>query len=114
MKRQPARGRGAVGLSILLGACVALAAWGAAALPPRLRIPRVAGAPAQAPPLAAFSHRGHGRLLCSACHPSVFPMRPLGFRHADMRGGRYCGACHEGARAVAISELKCEVCHDPN
>ena len=101
-----ARPRAALGALVML---VAFAAW---ALPPRLRIPKVAphapGAPAAA---AAFSHVGHAAMACYECHPSLFPQALQGFTHREMREGRYCGACHDGAGAKAIEKMACQECH---
>jgi len=92
----------------LVGASV-LAAWVSAALPARLRIPQLAAR--TAPPAAQFSHVEHAQLQCYMCHPSIFPQAPLGFTHAEMRERRYCGACHTGTEAKAISQMACQECH---
>ena len=86
-----------------------LAAWLSSAVPARLRIPQLAQR--SAPPAAQFSHVQHGQLQCYVCHPSVFPQAPLGFSHAEMKQGRYCGACHDGIAAAAIARMACEDCH---
>jgi c(7)-type cytochrome triheme protein len=84
-----------------------------AAFPAALRLPR--RDPGQAPsvPAALFSHRTHGAFGCFACHPSVFPQAPLGFTHEDMRAGRFCGRCHDGAQAFAVEKLACGGCPAP-
>ncbi len=66
-----------------------------------------------APPSARFSHWEHGAQHCYACHPGLFPQAPRGFTHQDMREGRYCGSCHEGRAAKAITAMRCETCHAP-
>jgi c(7)-type cytochrome triheme protein len=59
-----------------------------------------------------FSHRRHvGWIACELCHPEVFPIARRGdvrYRMADMRTGRYCGACHQG---VAFPISTCQRCH---
>jgi len=83
----------------------------AAAFPAVLRIPpRDPGAARTLPP-ASFSHRTHQSFGCYACHPSTFPQAPLGFTHADMRAGRFCGQCHDGRIGFAIAGAACGGCH---
>jgi c(7)-type cytochrome triheme protein len=103
------RGRLLFVLALALGPPAALALG--AAFPATLRIPRRDPASAPAVPAAWFSHRAHGALGCYSCHPSVFPQAPLAFTHEDMRAGRYCGSCHDGARAFAITAVACGGCH---
>lgn len=95
---------------VLIGVSV-LVAWLSSAVPSRLRIPPIA--PRTAPPPAQFSHVQHGQMQCYMCHPGVFPQAPLGFTHAEMRQGHYCGACHDGAAAKAIARMACQECHAP-
>jgi c(7)-type cytochrome triheme protein len=97
-------------LALLAPAALAVAA----AFPAVLRIPR-AGSPdaPRTPPEALFSHRTHGTFGCYACHPSVFPEAPLGFTHQQMREGRFCGHCHDGAHASAVETKLCGACHAP-
>lgn len=90
-----------------LGASVALAA----AFPAVLRIPRKASGAPPVPPPALFSHRTHGAFGCYACHPSVFPQALVGFTHAEMRDGHFCGRCHDGGTAFAIEGAACARCH---
>lgn len=100
------------GKSLLFAALLA-AAMPVLALnaPQQLDIPRLKERPA--PPPAVFSHWGHDRLQCYGCHPAIFPQGRVGFSHAQMQEGRYCGACHDGRAATAISSLRCEACHAP-
>jgi c(7)-type cytochrome triheme protein len=83
----------------------------AAAFPAVLRIPRRNPGAAAVPPRALFSHRTHGSFGCYACHPSVFPQAPIGFTHAEMREGRFCGRCHDGATSFPIEGAACGRCH---
>ena len=48
---------------------------------------------------------------CYACHPSVFPQALVGFTHAEMREGQFCGRCHDGRTAFAIPGATCARCH---
>jgi c(7)-type cytochrome triheme protein len=84
-----------------------------AAYPSAVRLPRAT--PGEAPTIAAalFSHRTHGSYGCFACHPSTFPQAPLGFTHEDMKHGRFCGRCHDGHVAFAVSTTACGACHAP-
>jgi c(7)-type cytochrome triheme protein len=99
----------AVSAALLIASTVALAA----AYPAVLRIPPKNPSAPRPIPAALFSHRAHQSFGCYACHPSVFPQAPLGFTHDDMRQGRFCGACHDGAAAFAIERAACKGCHVP-
>ena len=84
------------------------------AIPATVRIPRHKDARPFAPPARAlFSHRGHEPLRCFQCHPGLFPQSLQAFTHADMDQGRYCGGCHDGAKAPAVNSYSCEACHAP-
>jgi len=53
-------------------------------------------------------------LKCSDCHTKIFPMKKTEglFKMADMKGGKYCGACHNGAKAFSTSDAaNCSKCH---
>jgi c(7)-type cytochrome triheme protein len=107
-QRKGLRAPALVGLVVL----VMLVAVAGFALPGRLRIPKLAPHPPGTPAAAAlFSHVRHAAMPCYMCHPSIFPQAPLGFTHAEMRQGRYCGACHDGLEASAIEKLACQECH---
>jgi c(7)-type cytochrome triheme protein len=84
-----------------------------AAFPSSLRIPRKATTSVNALPTALFSHRTHGALLCLGCHPATFPQAPVAFTHEDMGQGRFCGHCHDGRTAFAVTGAVCESCHVP-
>lgn len=62
-----------------------------------------------------FRHSAHDTLemRCSTCHTRLFPFRRgRAFTHADMRQGRACGACHDGAQAFGTEvEASCGRCH---
>ena len=82
------------------------------AVPDSVRIPRVKAHPQGAPQdEALFSHWRHGSYRCYSCHPGVFPQAPLGFTHAEMNAGQFCGACHDGREAKAVNSYRCEACH---
>jgi len=83
----------------------------AAAYPAVLRIPRRSPNAAPIPAPALFSHRTHGSFGCYACHPGVFPQALVGFTHAEMREGQFCGRCHDGRTAFAIPGATCARCH---
>lgn len=84
-----------------------------AAFPSALRIPRRETTAANALPLALFSHRAHGAATCFSCHPSTFPQAAVAFTHADMNQGRFCGHCHDGRTAFAVTGTLCGTCHAP-
>ncbi len=103
------RWRGLLALAALLSMPVM-----ALAIPATVRIPRAREARPFAPPARAlFSHMVHQPQRCYQCHPTVFPQAPLPFTHADMDQGRFCGACHDGLKAAAVSTYRCESCHVP-
>ncbi len=82
------------------------------AMPDAVRIPIVTPTPGRVPAAAAlFRHGTHAQFGCYGCHPSIFPRERVGFTHADMQSGRFCGACHDGAGAFAIPDVACETCH---
>jgi c(7)-type cytochrome triheme protein len=84
------------------------------AVPDTVRIPIGKPHPTGTPQEAAlFSHWGHGKYRCFACHPSVFPQALVSFTHADMNEGRFCAACHGRGEAPAVTTYACEKCHVP-
>ncbi|MBC8133282.1 MAG: hypothetical protein H7X95_09910 [Deltaproteobacteria bacterium] len=98
-----------------------------AAYPAVMRIPRRQSSPAgptsspvpspstsRSLPQALFSHRTHGNFQCFACHPGTFPQEPLAFTHEDMNRGRFCGRCHDGGIAFAVTGTACGGCHVPS
>jgi c(7)-type cytochrome triheme protein len=93
-----------------LGLLLSSVALGAA-FPAVLRIPRRNPGAAAFPPRALFSHRTHQSFGCYACHPSVFPQAAVGFTHAEMQDGKFCGRCHDGQTAFAIPGAACARCH---
>jgi c(7)-type cytochrome triheme protein len=84
-----------------------------AAFPAALRIPRKESTRVNPLPTALFSHRTHGALVCFACHPSTFPQAPVAFTHDDMGQGQFCGHCHDGRTAFAVTGTPCGTCHVP-
>jgi c(7)-type cytochrome triheme protein len=101
------RGRRLIAALALLLSSVALGA----AFPAVLRIPRRNPDAPAFPPRALFSHRTHQSFGCYACHPGVFPQAPVGFTHAEMQDGKFCGRCHDGRTAFAIPGAACARCH---
>lgn len=83
----------------------------AAAFPAVLRVPRREPAAGGSLPRALFSHGTHASFGCYACHPSTFPQAPLAFTHREMNEGRFCGRCHDGRIAIAVSAKPCQDCH---
>ena len=61
-----------------------------------------------------FPHWKHrSRFRCYACHPDIFEMR-AGANAIDMAAlsaGEFCGRCHDGRTAWAISFETCRNCH---
>lgn len=97
--------------AVAIGALVSSVALGAA-FPALLRVPPKSGGLPQSLPWALFSHRVHQETFgCYACHPSLFPQRLVGFTHEQMREGQFCGHCHDGRIAFAISTAPCTRCH---
>jgi c(7)-type cytochrome triheme protein len=53
-------------------------------------------------------------LKCSGCHTKIFPIKKTEgfFKMADMKEGKYCGACHNGKKAFSTSNsANCSKCH---
>jgi c(7)-type cytochrome triheme protein len=103
----PRKRRLIAALGLVLLSSVALGA----AFPAVLRIPRRNPGAAAVPPRALFSHRTHQSFGCYACHPAVFPQAAVGFTHAEMQDGKYCGRCHDGRIAFPIPGAACGRCH---
>ncbi len=103
--------KGLVGVAVCAMGVLAFSV-AALALADRLRIPKARTHPEGAPQTAAvFSHWKHSAARCFVCHPGVFPQEPVGFLHADMNAGRFCGRCHNGREAKPVSAFACEACH---
>ncbi|MBF0506482.1 MAG: cytochrome c3 family protein [Nitrospirae bacterium] len=59
-----------------------------------------------------FSHQVHtGAFSCDKCHPKLFAMKKTQGKITmdEMNNGKYCGACHNGKVATAVTE--CDKCH---
>jgi c(7)-type cytochrome triheme protein len=53
-------------------------------------------------------------LKCASCHPAVFKMKKGGdtITMKDINEGKFCGACHDGAKAFSAKEAaNCAKCH---
>jgi len=51
---------------------------------------------------------------CADCHPKIFQMKKgtAQMKMADINGGKFCGACHNGTKAFKASdEANCAKCH---
>lgn len=109
-------GGGRLAMGILIAAFFATPVIGFG-VPETIRIPKVQEREKGDPPdSAVFSHWEHSEYQCSSCHPSVFPRRKVGFTHADMDEGRFCGSCHDGTTAFkpkGTRGIDCETCHVP-
>jgi c(7)-type cytochrome triheme protein len=101
----------AIGIALASAFAIGMS-WPTTAMPDAVRIPIVTPTPGRTPAAAAlFRHGTHGQFSCMGCHPSIFPRERVGFTHADMQAGRFCGACHDGRGAFAIADAACEECH---
>ena len=63
----------------------------------------------------AKAHADKG-LKCPDCHtkPKLFEMKKGSskIKMADMNGGKFCGACHDGKKAFSVkAEADCAKCH---
>ncbi len=100
----------------------AVAGLGAGALADGFtRLPRDYGFPQseRSPGQVTFRHAAHVKASapdCTSCHPRLFKIGQRGetadgapIRHARMKQGDQCGACHGGERAFGLDE--CEQCH---
>jgi len=109
------RRRRPIWYALLLGVLIGGPAV-ALGMPEKVRIPMARQHGVGDPPDSAlFSHWVHDSFICASCHPSIFPQRKLGFTHADMEAGRYCGSCHNGRLAFGPKDkgVECETCHVP-
>ena len=58
----------------------------------------------------SFSHEFHTQVFtCDNCHPAIFSMKRTKMTMDPMYGGKYCGVCHNGEKASAITD--CGKCH---
>jgi len=60
----------------------------------------------------AFSHAFHtSAFSCDNCHPKLFGMKKTEGKMTmdDMNKGKYCGSCHNGNVASAVTD--CGKCH---
>jgi c(7)-type cytochrome triheme protein len=62
---------------------------------------------------AIFQHAAHASLKCSECHSSIFPMKieNIDISMASINSGKFCGHCHNGRTAFAVSSSDCARCH---
>ncbi|MDA8088150.1 MAG: hypothetical protein M0Z75_15805 [Nitrospiraceae bacterium] len=62
---------------------------------------------------AAFSHALHTQMFkCADCHTKRFKMQKggSGMKMDPMYNGKYCGGCHNGKTAFAVTD--CDKCHN--
>jgi c(7)-type cytochrome triheme protein len=67
-------------------------------------------------PRAVFAHWSHRiRYKCYACHPALFEMKAgrAAITMDAIQEGKFCGACHDGKRAWAVTFETCNACHPP-
>ncbi len=65
-----------------------------------------------------FSHEGHQEAgnKCADCHPQIFQQEKGSSDEGNaltmksMRGGKFCGACHNGKDAFKVMS-SCKKCH---
>jgi c(7)-type cytochrome triheme protein len=102
-----------VGLLVAVTALVLAVPLVGLAVPDTVRIPKAKPHPPGTPEAEAlFSHWSHGSYRCFSCHPGLFPQAPLGFTHADMNRGKFCGHCHQASgQAPAVQSYSCDRCH---
>ncbi|MBI3996245.1 MAG: cytochrome c3 family protein [Candidatus Omnitrophica bacterium] len=65
-------------------------------------------------PPAVFPHWIHRiRYRCYACHASLFEMKAGAVRITmdDIMAGKFCGVCHNGKTAWAVTFETCARCH---
>ena len=65
-------------------------------------------------PAVVFPHWKHrSQFRCYACHPDIFEMQAGAneITMEDLRGGAFCGRCHDGKTAWAIGFDTCRDCH---
>lgn len=65
-------------------------------------------------PPAVFPHWSHRiRYRCYVCHPGLFKMQAGGdaVTMDDIMAGKFCGACHNGTTAWAVTFETCQRCH---
>jgi c(7)-type cytochrome triheme protein len=84
-------------------------------LPPDYRVPQSEESPGP----VTFRHGPHVEADpadCTACHPLLFKITERGktvdgdaIKHARMKMGGQCGACHDGKKVFGLDE--CERCH---
>jgi c(7)-type cytochrome triheme protein len=59
------------------------------------------------------AHKAKG-LTCKDCHPALFHMKKGGdvITMKDINEGKFCGACHNGAKSFSAKDAaNCNKCH---
>lgn len=109
--------QGTLTLMLTAGVAATLLSASLLAIPIEVRVPIVKEHGRADPPAAGlFSHWRHDQYQCLDCHPALFPRARVGFTHAQMDEGRFCGACHDGKAAPPTSGARatCKTsCHQP-
>jgi c(7)-type cytochrome triheme protein len=61
-----------------------------------------------------FDGKTHSVAKCNECHPAIFKMKKGAdvMTMKDMEAGKFCGVCHDGAKAFAVKDAaNCAKCH---
>ncbi len=61
-----------------------------------------------------FDGKTHSSAKCNECHPALFKMKKGAdvMTMKEMEAGKFCGACHNGAKAFSTKDAaNCAKCH---
>jgi c(7)-type cytochrome triheme protein len=107
---------------VLMKAKIVLIALGTAVGPAALAMAALAAMPQDT--FSSFSHKFHveeAGFKCADCHNSLFQQawgtaKAAGdFSMGNFEKGKYCGACHDGVTAFAVTDQgSCDRCHGGN
>ncbi|MBW2244257.1 MAG: hypothetical protein JRH01_19925 [Deltaproteobacteria bacterium] len=111
-ERRPTRGRAGGGLGALAVLLALAPAKAGTPIPGNVVINRLSTA--NGIPAVVFPHWKHRvEFRCYACHPDPFEMRAGAneINMSQLSAGAFCGACHDGSTAFAVSFDTCRTCH---